>query len=394
MKKRELAALFFSVLSAMLGLAIIAPVLPDLADKFKADGVWMGLMFTGFAISRTLIMPLVGKLSDKIGRKVFISSGFFLLVITGFLYLLTKNVYEFVGVRLIHGIAAGMILPVAMAYTGDLIKKGKEAVTMGMFNTVFYVGVSIGPLLGGILGHEGGIDWLFYAMIASSALAFFITLIFVPEVKHVMPQGDVKYDESKEFKEIIKLNTVKAILMITFITAFRMSTLMSFMPSLAVKLNINLSGIGFLIFFPIFISGILQTPIGFIIDKQGRRARLYQLVAGSLIGTIAMLAIPFCNNFMTLLFVATLMGIGAAISVPVATGISVLIGKRVGMGSWMAIFNTTLSIGVIVAPITAGIMMDVSGIDSVFYTIACISLVGTLIGFYYVLRRLKGFRQG
>ena len=97
---------------------------------------------------------------------------------------------------------------------------------------------------------------------------------------------------------------------------------------------------------------------------------------------------------MTLLFVATLMGVGAAISVPVATGISVLIGKRVGMGSWMAIFNTTLSVGVIIAPITAGIMMDVSGIASVFYTIACISLVGTLVGFYYVLRRLKGFRQG
>ncbi|MFH1380665.1 MAG: MFS transporter [Candidatus Omnitrophota bacterium] len=393
MKKRELAALFFSILSAMLGLAIIAPVLPDLADKFKADGVWMGLMFTGFAISRTLVMPIVGKLSDKIGRKIFISSGLFLLVITGFLYLLTKNVYEFVGVRLIHGIAAGMILPIAMAYTGDLIKKGKEAVTMGMFNTVFYVGVSIGPLLGGILGYEGGINWLFYAMILSSALAFFVTVIFVPEVKKVIPKSDTNED-SKEFKEIIKLNTVKAILIITFITAFRMSTLISFMPSLAVKLNINLSGIGFLIFFPIFVSGILQTPIGFITDRLSRSAKLCQLIVGSLIGTAAMLSVPFCSNFAALLFVATLMGIGAAISVPVATGISVLIGKRVGMGSWMAIFNTTLSVGVIVAPITTGMIMDISGVDSIFYIIAGISLLVTLIGTYYVIRRLKGYRQG
>ena len=89
----------------------------------------------------------------------------------------------------------------------------------------------------------------------------------------------------------------------------------------------------------------------------------------SFIGTIVLFMVPLCDDFITLLLVNVLIGIGVAISMPVATDIAVVIGKKVGIGSGMGIFNTTISIGIIIAPLMSGVVMDHAGINSVFYFI-------------------------
>jgi len=89
----------------------------------------------------------------------------------------------------------------------------------------------------------------------------------------------------------------------------------------------------------------------------------------SFIGTIVLFMVPLCDDFITLLLVNVLIGIGAAISMPVATDIAVVIGRKVGIGSGMGIFNTTISIGIIIAPLMSGVVMDHAGINSVFYFI-------------------------
>jgi MFS family permease len=62
----------------------------------------------------------------------------------------------------------------------------------------------------------------------------------------------------------------------------------------------------------------------------------------------------------------------------------ILVGKKVGMGFWMGIFNTTISLGLIIAPLMSGVVMDYAGINSVFYYSGIVSLVFTFTGCYYV----------
>jgi MFS family permease len=71
-------------------------------------------------------------------------------------------------------------------------------------------------------------------------------------------------------------------------------------------------------------------------------------------------------------------------SIAVATDIAAVIGKKVGMGFWMGIFNTTISVGTIAAPLVAGVVMDYAGINSVFYFAGILSLVFTFTGCFYV----------
>jgi MFS family permease len=99
--------------------------------------------------------------------------------------------------------------------------------------------------------------------------------------------------------------------------------------------------------------------------------------------------VPLCNDLITLLLVNVIIGIGAAISMPVATEIAVLIGKKVGIGYWMGMFSTTISVGIIIAPLMSGVVMDYSGINAVFYFAGIVSLLFTFIGCYYVWKWSK-----
>jgi len=93
-EKRQSFALLFSAFSAMLGLGIISPLLPSFAEKFGASGLWIGVIFAAFAVSRAVFMPIVGNISDKIGRKIFVVSGLLLLSVVSLLYLLADNEYQ------------------------------------------------------------------------------------------------------------------------------------------------------------------------------------------------------------------------------------------------------------------------------------------------------------
>ncbi len=387
MEKRSLFTLFFSIFAAILGLGILSPLLPSLAEDLGATGFWLGMIFSGYAISRAIIMPIMGGLSDKYGRRIFIALGLLLLAVISLLYLPAHNVYTLTAVRLLNGLAAGMIIPVAMAYAGEVAQEGKEGRAMGIITMIFYLGIAVGPLLGGIFWHLFGAASVFYAMSGISVIALLLVLPFLPEIKN--PKAN-KTEEHELFKNLIKRDAVKIILLIGFISAFRTGVLLSFLPSHASGFNINVAQVGLIISIGIIFTGVLQPYFGNVADKLSKYNMLLQIIIGSFIGTIGLFMVPLCNDFITLLLVNVLIGLGAAISIPVLADIAVVIGKKVGIGSWMGIFNTTISLGIIVAPLMSGVVMDYSGINYVFYYTGIVSLLFTLIGCYYVWKWSKG----
>ena len=134
----------------MLGLGIIAPILPLYADEMGATGLWIGLVFGGFSISRALLIPIIGRLSDQRGRKIFLCTGLFLYTVVSLGYILIKTIPELIAIRLIHGAVSGMIIPIVRAWIGDAAPEGTEGKWMGYFNATFFIGIGAGPLLGGV----------------------------------------------------------------------------------------------------------------------------------------------------------------------------------------------------------------------------------------------------
>jgi len=377
--KRQFDVLFISVFAAMLGLGIVGPLLPIYADNLGASGLWIGMIFSGFAAARAIFMPIVGRLSDKSGRKKFIVAGLFAYAILSLGYVTAGSVYSLTAVRFFHGIASAMVVPIAMAYIGDLSKSGEEGTYMAKFQVSFFLGLGSGPLLGGVLNDAFGFSSAFYAMASLSALSFLVIVAFLPETEGRSSSGRMRIS----FRDAFSQPAVPAVLAFTAINAIARGALLVFMFLFAPEISVVPGEVGLILTASIFLMAIFQIPLGRMADR-GSATKM--ILTGSIVSAGSLTLIPKSSSFLDLFFVASVNGLGSALMMPALMAITVKIGKKIGMGTSMGAYNTAMSLGMITAPLLGGVVMDAFSIGAVFLLGGGIG-VGTTIPIYILTRR-------
>ena len=131
----------------MLGFALIIPLLTFYADSFNATEFQTGLLISSYAAMQMIGAPILGRISDRFGRRpVFLISifGTFIGMLTlGF----ANGLWMLYAARLLSGLTAGNI-SVAQAYISDVTDEKNRARGMGMFGAAFGLGFILGPALG------------------------------------------------------------------------------------------------------------------------------------------------------------------------------------------------------------------------------------------------------
>ena len=375
--KKVFPILALSIFSSMLGVGIISPLLPLYAEQMGATGIWIGIIFAGFSISRTIVMPIVGRLSDRSGRKLFLSIGLLGYAIISLGYIWANSVTELTLVRLIHGVASGMILPIAQAYVGDISPEGEEGTWMGYFNAAFFTGFGFGPLMGGVLTDYFGMNIAFYAMGGLNLLAFLLVIFFLPEIG----QGKTLASPRASFKQMSTSSMMKGLFSFRLSFSIGRGILATFLPVFAgIYIGLSSTLIGVLLAVNILLMSLLQVYGGNIADRFNRRVLI---VVGSLTNLIYLALIPLGGNFWQLLGICVLGGVGGAIALPAASALTVVEGRRFGMGSTIAVFAMAFSIGMVIGPLVGGGIADFANINSVFYFGAAIGLVGTTLFIWF-----------
>ncbi len=353
----------------MLGAGIISPLLPLYAENLGATGIWIGLIFAGFSISRAIVMPFIGRLSDRHGRKQLISIGLLSYAIISLGFIWANSVSQLTMVRLVQGIAAGMIIPIAQAYVGDIAPDGEEGKWMGYFNAALFTGFGLGPLIGGALTEHFGMNAAFYAMSALNVVAFLIAILFLPEIR------ERRMASQLSFREMGASSIIKGLFSFRMTNALGWGALLAFLPIFAAtSLSLSPFLIGTLLAVCILLMASLQVYFGKIADRFNRRVLV---IIGGLVSLTFIALIPMTHSFWPLLGLCALAGFGGAISIPAASALMVEEGKKFGMGSTMAIFNVAMSIGLLIGSIGGGMIADWINMSSVFYFAAGMGLVGT-----------------
>lgn len=142
------------VLIDMLGFALIVPLLTFYADSFGATELQTGLLVSSYALMQMIGAPILGRLSDKYGRRpVFLISIFGTFI--GFLILgFANSLWWLFASRILSGLTAGNI-SVAQAYIADVTDEKNRARGMGMIGAAFGIGFILGPAIGGTLSVYG-----------------------------------------------------------------------------------------------------------------------------------------------------------------------------------------------------------------------------------------------
>ncbi len=383
MKKRIFTVLFIAVFATMLGTSIIEPFMGIYAESLGANGFLIGLIFGSFTLSRALFTPFIGRISDFRGRKNLLLVGLAGYTILSFFYSVANTTTSLVIVRFFHGLASAMILPIAMAYIGDIAPKNQEGKYFGTFTISFFMGLAFGPIIGGALHDIWHMNAAFYAMGAISFLSLLFLVFMLPEInahKKVKPSS---------FKVILKDKTMQAMLLFRVMNAYGVAAVMGFLPLLAERINVSIFQIGFVVTANLLVSSAFQRYFGIMADKSDKVA---MLIGGSIMMLIALALIPLSTGFYTLLLFNILMGFGSAISIPAGSAITAQLGKKLGMGSVMGLFNTAFGIGGGVGPIVAGLIMLVTSLAFVFVSSSVIVLAGTII-FYYLMRNNVEYKE-
>jgi len=363
--------LLLSVYIALLGIGIIVPVMPVFATDLGASGFGLGLIIAAFSISRGLLQPIVGTLSDRWGRKRFLVSGLFVYTLIGLILPQAASVGNLILIRALHGVGSAMIVPVAMAYMGDMAEEGKEGQAMSMLNIAIFCGIGTGPLLGGIFTDFWGMESAFYAMAALSALALILVLLQMPASAAQSGTGP----ELSTFQVLTALlagRRSRGILMARMSTMIIMVPTMAFLP-LLMHQWFAASGlqIGIVIACRTFVNALLQTSFGKLADRSNK---VWLLKVGCLVVSGVMCLVPLAGSFAWLLLLFAILGVGEAIIWPVLGALATEEGRRYGQGSMMGIFNLAMSMGVLLGALGAGISVDLLGLAPSFVMIGLIVL--------------------
>ena len=155
----QLAVIFGTVTLDAMGIGLILPIMPELLQEVGGGSLaeaalWGGILSTVFAVMQFVFGPILGSLSDAIGRRPVLLVSLCMMAVDYLVMAVAGSIWLLLAARLVGGITAATHAT-ASAYMADLSKPGEKAANFGLIGAGFGIGFVLGPLIGGLLGELG-----------------------------------------------------------------------------------------------------------------------------------------------------------------------------------------------------------------------------------------------
>jgi len=356
--KNSIYILVFSNFLICLGIGLVIPVTPFIKNEFHFTTSQMGVMTSLFAFAQFVASPIVGKMSDKIGRKPVIVFGLFTYMISEFIFAVATTLPIFNLSRIIGGLSAAMVIPTSMALGSDLTSLKDRAKVIGWLSAAFSGGLILGPGLGGILAGISYKTPFWVAGVLSLVSAIF-TYFFLKENKEVLEVEELEAEQKAKEK-----GTIRSILTLPMAMLFGMILVSSFglqgfesIYSIYVNqvFNFGLSTIALVLTLNGIISLILQVAaFNWIINKIGEM-RLISIAF--LLSTVCVFWITQAHTHVEVI-VATLVIFSSFDLLRPAITTLLTKSSKSNQGLINGMNMSLTSVGNVIGPLMSGALMD------------------------------------
>ena len=191
--RRTLYTVWFTQFIAVAGFSFVMPFIPYYIQELgvtdvEQAGLWAGVVTAAQAVSMTLMAPVWGALADRYGRKLMVMrasfAGAVVLTLMGFV----TNVYQLAFLRFVQGIFTGTV-SATTTLVASTVPKERSGMALGSLQTAVFLGVSLGPLFGGVAGDNFGFRSSFWITGGLLFLSGVLVALFVHE--DFQPAADV-----------------------------------------------------------------------------------------------------------------------------------------------------------------------------------------------------------
>jgi DHA1 family tetracycline resistance protein-like MFS transporter len=401
MKNPKLLTIFFIVFVDMLGFSLILPLLPYYAEAYGASATVIGLLVASYAAAQLIGAPLLGRLSDRYGRRpvlLFSVAGTFL----GFLLLgyadpigrvfsslfapqyasLVIVVILFFS-RILDGLTGGNIT-VAQAYIADISDEKDRAKSLGLVGAAFGLGFIIGPATGGLLSQ-----YSFNLPALAAAGVAFLNLIliyfFLPESLVGERRDAARLQQKVPFTlnalgDALKRPGVGPLLHLRFFYGLAFSMFTSIFALFAQAIGLASQTTGYLLAYVGLLSVIVQGGLIGLLTRRYRENVL--IITGLWVMSAAMLAWAFTSSLWLLLIVLAPLAIsGGVLNTVIQSAISKSV-NREEVGGMLGISSSLEAFTRVIAPTVGGLLMQNLGVwaPGIFSAI----IMAWVVGFTYL----------
>jgi EmrB/QacA subfamily drug resistance transporter len=169
------SGIMLATLLAALDQTIVATALPGIVADLRAfdDLSWI---VTAYLVASTVTVPLYGKLGDIHGRRPTLIVAISIFLVGSLLCAIAQNVGQLVGARVVQGLGAGGLLPLAQAAIADLFSPRERGRYQGLIGAMWGLAAIAGPLLGGTLTDAASWRWIFWLNLPLGVLALLVVV--------------------------------------------------------------------------------------------------------------------------------------------------------------------------------------------------------------------------
>jgi MFS family permease len=378
-KNRCYRGLFLVNFLICLGFGIVDPFFSVYATTHGATGFHLAILFSGYALAKTIFSPVLGWWSDHIGRRNMIIAGLFTYALISLGYLFFPAPLPLIFLRFLQGMAVSLVRPLSLAFVGDMAPAQREGTVMGTFDISFYAAFAVGPVVGGLIKDAVGFPGIFLSLFCLTVLAMVAAMFFVRSSGKEAGKSNRK-EISAGLLEVLSFTKSRKLIALCgfiFSRSFGIVLFSMFLPILMHE-DLKLKGIeiGIIMGSATIVTALLLVPMGHLSDRVKKKDRL--VIIGGAGAALLTCLLPLAATFQQLLILSIGIGFASVLSLPASAALLVEEGNRLGMGMTMGSFNSAMNLGSVLAPLMGGTAFGLLGMKGLFFSAGLIGMAGTV----------------